>query len=198
MVRKLTTDEISNFEKELTDLVEVNTFSSLVKKAWEGAMKQPVEKTMVELPSGETMTLDELLSHYDKGDYTAEMKETLGQVVNVPKISQKLNRLTHGQFSAAIGKKLNSSLGALKAEHEKILKDKRQIPQAKEEEKLTAVPLANSTEGEKKVSIAPPVPTMIVKENKNENERKGIDLARIRRYRRTGGISIPESGQRLH
>ena len=186
MARKLTTDEISNFEKELTDLVEVNTFSSLVKKAWEGAMKQPVEKTMVELPSGEAMTLEELLTHYDKGDYSAEMKETLGQVVNVPKISQKLNRLTHGQFSAAIGKKLNSSLGALKAEHEKILKEKRQAPQNKEEEKdKTVLPL-------------PAVPTIIVKENKNENERKGIDLTRIRRYRRTGGVSIPESEQRLH
>ncbi|MEM0142377.1 MAG: hypothetical protein QXL94_00280 [Candidatus Parvarchaeum sp.] len=198
MVRKLTTDEANNFDNEISQLVEVNTFSSLVKKAWEAAMKQPAEDTPVELSAGETLTLQQLLDNYDSGNYTAEMKETLGQIVNIPKISQKLNRFTHGQFAAAVGKKLNSSLGQLKAEHEKRLKEQRALLESDKNSKISPASLPNIKYSPSAASELEPKEVPIINSNevKNESEEignKGISLARIHRYKRTGGLSFPES-----
>lgn len=134
MAKMRTKEEEDNFLNQLGDLVEIETFGSIVKKAWEQSMKQDVYETKVIMEDDSETTLGELLDRYDSGDYNGEMKEAISNVVNVPKVSRKLDRLTHGQFSAAVGKKLSNSMGKLRREHEKRLKAQREAEG--EEEKI--------------------------------------------------------------
>lgn len=185
MGRKLTADEEENLQNQLAGLVEVNTMGAIVKKAWEQVMKQPAEDTIVELDSGEKTTLQEMLDLWDGGQITPEMKETMSSIVNVPKIQKKLDRITYGQFTAAVGKKLSSSLNKIKAEQER----RRKLERAEEERNAQVIQPAPELPFVPKPRPAPQ-PEIIDDTGEEKTDRRRIDPSRIHRYRRTGGLPL--------